>query len=365
MGMPNVSISFSEVAASAVKRGERGIIAMILKDKIYKNQAVEIFAESDIPKTMKEFNKEQIKLAMIGYINKPKKIIAYIMDEEAEEVNYTDALAYLEVNKFNYLVIPTVETDGMKEDVVSWIKSMRDNKKKVKAILPNMDADYDGIINYTTDTVYIGAKTYTTEDYCSRIAGIIAGTPLRISCTYAPLNELTDCSKLNKADMDKAVDNGEFIVWWDGEKVKTARAVTSLKTTTSEKGDKFKKIKIVDTIDMIYEDIRKTAEDSYLGKYENSYDNKGLLISAILGYFESLKQQKILGSYSVDIDVEANRAYLMSKGGNVKIDGGEEKKLADCTDDDIRKADTGENVFLKASISIYDAIEDIVLPITI
>ena len=163
MGMPNVSISFSEVAASAVKRGERGIIAMILKDKIYKNQAVEIFAESDIPKTMKEFNKEQIKLAMIGYINKPKKIIAYIMDEEAEEVNYTDALAYLEVNKFNYLVIPTVETDGMKEDVVSWIKSMRDNKKKVKAILPNMDADYDGIINYTTDTVYIGAKTYTKD----------------------------------------------------------------------------------------------------------------------------------------------------------------------------------------------------------
>ncbi len=38
MNMPNVSISFSEVASSAVERGERGIVALILKDKIYKDK---------------------------------------------------------------------------------------------------------------------------------------------------------------------------------------------------------------------------------------------------------------------------------------------------------------------------------------
>lgn len=365
MGMPSVSISFSEIAATAVARGDRGIIAMILKDKIYKDQAIDILSVNDIPKTMKDANKEQIKLAMMGYQNAPKKVVVYVLDDAAEETDYTNALTYFAVNKFNYLVIPTVASDQKTTDIVAWIKDQRDAGRRVKAVLPNTAADYEGVINYTTQSVYVDDKMYTTEEYCSRIAGIIAGTPLRISCTFAPLSELTDCSKLTKDKMDEAVNNGEFIVWWDGEKVKTGRAVTSFKTTTSGKGDKFRKIKIVETIDMIYEDIKKTAEDSYLGKYENSYDNKGLLISAIMGYFEKMKQDKILGSYSVDIDVEANRAYLMSKGGNVKIDGGTEKKLEDCSDDDIKKADTGDKVFLKAAVSIYDAIEDIELPITI
>lgn len=365
MDMPSVSISFSEVAATAIERGDRGIIAMILKDTVYKNQAIEVLTVNDIPKTMTTANKTQIKLAMMGYQNTPKKVVAYILDATAEEVDYSDALDYFAVNKFNYLVIPTVYTDQKTTDIVTWIKQQRDNGKKVKAILPNTPADCEGIINYTTERVSDGSNDYTTEEYCSRIAGIIAGTPLRISCTFAPLNELTDCSKLKKEDMDKAVGNGEFIVWWDGEKVKTGRAVTSFKTTTSEKGDKFKKIKIVEAIDMIYEDIKKTAEDSYIGKYENSYDNKGLLISAIMGYFEKLKTDKILGAYSVGIDVEENRTYLLSKGSKVKIDGGTEKKLEDCSDDDIKKADTGDKVYLKASIAIYDTIEEIKLPIAI
>lgn len=365
MGMPTVSISFTETAATVIKRGDRGIIAMILKDKVYKNQAVEILTEADIPKTMTVENKEQIRFAMIGYQNAPKKVIVYILDADAEEPDYTEAFAYLETHKFNYLAVPTAQTDGMCSTIVTWIKKQRDIGKKVKAVLPNTAGDNEGIINYTTQSVSTENKTYTAEQWCARIAGLIAGTPLRTSCTYAPLPELTDCTKLTPAEMDKAVNEGEFIVWWDGEKVKTARAVTSLTTTTAEKGAKFKKIKIVDTIDMIYEDIKKTAEDSYLGKYENSYDNKGLLISAIMGYFATLVQDKVLASYTVDIDVEANRTYLMSKGGKVTIDGGEEKKLEDCTDDDIRKADTDEYVFLKASARIYDAIEDIALPITI
>lgn len=364
MGMPNVSISFTEAASTAVTRGDRGIIGMILKDKTYKNQTKEYITAADIPTNMLTANKQQIELALRGYENAPKKVVVYFIDPEAA-ADYSKALNYFEINKFNYLVAPSVETDKKTSDVVNFIKKLRENGKMVKAILPNTAADNEGIINYTTASVTEGDTVYTTEQFCSRIAGIIAGTPLRISCTYAPLSELTDCTKLTRTEMDTAINNGEFIVWWDGEKVKTGRAVTSLKTTTSTKGSKFKKIKIVDTIDMIYEDIKKTAEDTYLGKFENSYDNKGLLVSAIMGYFDTLKRENVLGSYSVDIDVEANRNYLAAKGGKIKIDGGEEKELEDCTDIDIKKADTDEHVFITAQIQIYDAIEDITISIAI
>ena len=52
---------------------------------------------------------------------------------------------------FDYLAVPTAETDGKAQDVVTWVKFMRGSKKKkIKAVLPNVAADHEGIINFTT-----------------------------------------------------------------------------------------------------------------------------------------------------------------------------------------------------------------------
>lgn len=81
--------------------------------------------------------------------------------------------------------------------------------------------------------------------------GLLAGTDLTISATYAPLTDFEDTSRLNKEDRDTAVGAGKLIAIWDGEKVKLDRAVTSFVTTTGTKGDSFKKIKLVECMDMI------------------------------------------------------------------------------------------------------------------
>ena len=354
MGMPSVSISFTEKAITAVKRGERGIMALILKDEnIPETNPVTCLSSEDVPTTLSESNQEQIKLALMGYINAPKKVIAYVLGADAED--YTEALNMLKTVKFDYLAAPTVSTDNATNDIVSYVKAQRAEDKLIKAVLPNVSGDHEGVINFATATVYANDKEYTTEQYCSRIAGIITGTPINISCTYAPLAELTDCSRLTKEEMDAAVDAGKLIVWFDGEKVKTARGVNSLTTTTQDKGDSFKKIKIVEAMDMIATDIRTTAEDNYLGKYANSYDNKCLLISAIGNYFDQLKLDGVISTYTIGIDIEANRSYLKGKGIDVES----------MSDDEIKVADTGSFVFLKATVKILDAIEDIVLPITL
>lgn len=353
MGMPSVNVSFTEKAVQAITRGERGIVALILKDTEPVQNPFTVLSITDIPDTLSTSNKKQIELSLIGYQNAPKKVICYVLATDATD--YTEALAYLEIERFDYLAIPTVASDGKTASVASWIKSMRSNGKKCKAVLPNTAADSEGIINFTTSNIITEDAEYTTEQYCSRIAGLVAGTPLTIACTYAPLPEVTDCERLTKAEMDTAVDAGKFFVFYDGEKVKVARGVNSFLTTTAEKGNQFKKIKIVEAMDMIYDDIVKTAEDSYLGKFSNSYDNKCLLISAIGGYFEQLILDGILSAATVEIDVSTQRAYLKSQG--VTTD--------DMTDNEIRVYDTDDKVFLKASITILDAIEEIYLPINI
>lgn len=352
MGMPSISISFTEIASSAIKRGERGVIAMILKsESIPEVNPVVCSSVVDVPTSLPTDAQEQIKLALMGYVNAPRRVIAYFV----ESADYTEALAYLKTVKFDYLVVPSVETDKKTADIVSFVKAERDEKNLIKAILPNTSGDTEGVINFATKEVMVDDKKYSTEQYCSRIAGIIAGTPLTISCTYAPLNELTDCTRLTKSEMDSAVDAGKLIVWWDGEKVKTARGVNSLTTLTQGKNTQFQKIKIVDTMDMIENDIRKTCEDNYLGKYANSYDNKCLLLSAIGNYFDQLVADGILQKYTLEIDIDANRGYLKGKGVDVE-------KMSD---DEIKQANTGSFVYMKATLSILDAIEDIVLPINI
>ncbi|MCI9559333.1 MAG: hypothetical protein HFG52_08815 [Lachnospiraceae bacterium] len=382
MGAPNINISFIEKAITAITRGERGIVMLWVKDVLPEAAVnpITIITESDLPEDLSEETVEQVKLAMIGYTNAPKKILIYcmgIIEETDIEEGYKKAMEAAETIRFDYLAIPTVEIDGKGEDIATWVKSMRDNKrKKIKAILPNVAADHEGVINYTTahsrktETVtgkdgskIITDTVYTAEQYCARIAGLIAGTPMTISCTYAPLPELSDCTRLT--DNDTPVDKGEFIIFYDGEKVKVVRGVNSFITTIDGKGDSFKKIKIVEAMDMINDDIVKTAQDSYLGKYANTYSNKCLLITAISSYLAQLKRDDIISSYSIGLDAEAIRNYLKGKGLQAIIEDGTVKEVDDCSDEEIITADTGASVFLTGRVKVLDAIEDIYLPIYI
>lgn len=385
MGAPSIDISFIEKATTAITRGERGIVMLWVKDTLptLAINPLTVVTESDIPKGLSDVTTEQIKLAMIGYTNAPKKVLVYCMgiaedaEETAVEDGYKKAMEAAETIRFDYLVIPTVETDGKGEDIAIWVKSMRTNrKKKIKAVLPNVAADNEGIINFTTEksiktetvTGKDGTKTtvdtvYTAEQYCARIAGLIAGTPMTIACTYAPLSELSDCTRLT--DNDTPVDKGEFIIFYDGEKVKVVRGVNSFVTTVDGKGDSFKKIKIIEAMDMINDDIVKTAQDSYLGKYANTYSNKCLLVTAISSYFAQLKRDDIISSYSVGLDAEAIRIYLKGRGLKATLDDGTIKEADDCSDKEIITADTGASVFLTGNVKILDAIEDIKMPIYI
>lgn len=379
LNAPEINISFKEKGASAITRGSRGIVLLGVKDSFVaplKNPVV-VTSVADIPSAASDTTKVQIKLALIGYQTTPIKVLVYGMGiaENAESAvigeAYTAAMTAWKNIKFNYLAIPTVSTDGKTQEVATWIKSMRIAKKRIKAVLPNIAADTEGVINYTIDkNVYAETVTnadgttdrvtteYTAEQYCGRIAGMICGTPLTISATYAPLNELDDCERVE--DIDEAVGNGEFAVFYDGEKVKTARAVNSFTTTVQGKGDSYKKIKIVDAMDLIADDLTTTIEDDYLGKYANSYDNKCVLMSAIKTYFKQLWIDGIvLDDYNVEFNINAIKAYLVGKGKYT------EEELAAMNDTDIAKLDTGSRVMLKANVTIFDAMEDVDLPIEI
>lgn len=161
LGAPSINISFIEKATDFIERSERGIEALFVEDAavVSKSNPLTIVSESDIPKELADTTKEQIKLALLGYVTKPKKILVYCIGDlsEAEEdavgTAYDNAMKAMEIVKFNYAAFPNVETRNLKDKVKDWVKSMREKKKMIHAVLPNTEADSEAVINYATANV--------------------------------------------------------------------------------------------------------------------------------------------------------------------------------------------------------------------
>ena len=390
--MPNVIVSFREAGIAAIERSKRGIVFLVLEeeqhiiDEVIKTTAVvgeaitgrtitgsikalgntenpfTVYTVDDIPENLSEDNKDYIIKCLLGYVTAPYRVKVYLQAKGKTGADkWQDSLKKIATERWDYLAIPTIEEEQL-ETVGTWIKTNRENKfKKVKAVLPGYNGDYEGIINFSNKNIKTATKVYTPAEYTARIAGLIAGTPMTISATYAPLSEVIDCDKYDLDENDEKVNNGEFFIWYDGTKYKMSRAVNSLVTTTQGKQEGYQTIKIVDIMDMIYDDIRTTAQDSYIGKYANTYDNKCLLITAITGYLKELEGEGLLqANYStVELDTEAIKNYQLQNGLYTK------DELADMSDDEINQLDTKKKVFLKGKIKIIDAMEDIELPFDI
>lgn len=378
MGLPNLEITFRTRGASFIQRSEKGTLAVILKDSKSLG-AHTLYSITDIPQDLTDKNKEYLERAFLGYVNVLKKLELFVIKATDK---LEDGLRHFEVTRFDYLVgYPDLgQADG--EKIAAWVKTQRQNAFGIKTVLPNLKADTEGVINFTAEdmaklvekiteetepvldddgkatgeTITTKKTTmeplvYKTAEYCSRVAGLILGTPMKMSCTYAPFPELVDVKRFTNDELDEKIDNGEFVLFHDGEQVLVGRGVNSLVTTTEDKGDSFKKIKIVEAIDMIRADLLNSWRRSYVGKYSNSYDDKCLLIVAIQGYLAELERLGIVeeGSSTVGINIEKQRTYLMQNGVDIE----------DMTEQEIRQADTGSHVFLQARAVILDSMEDI------
>ena len=377
LGMPSVVVKFVEAGIEAIQRSQRGIVGLILEDtkvsitklgqKTEQHEALKnpftVYTVDDIPSELSEKNKDYILKALKGYNKPPLKIVVYMMEtvQGGGTDKFQESLKVMLTERFDYLAIPTIETAQL-EYLGTWVKTARENKfKKVKVVLPNHPGDYEGVVNFANTKVVTADREYKPAEYTARIAGLIAGTNMTQSATYAPLNEVIDCDRYTQDEMNQMVNEGKFFIWFDGEKFKMSRAVNSLVTTSQGKLEGFQTMKIVDIMDMMYDDIKKTAEDSYIGKYTNDYENKCLLISAIMGYFKQLENERLLqkGYSTCEIDTEAVRTYQLSHGLYTK------EELAKMSDDQVKRLDTKKIVFLKAKVRPLDAMEDIQLPISI
>ena len=367
-GLPQVLIDFKTKGTTAIKRSARGIVVMVLKNETTDtSNYYKINDVSDIPSEgLLDDNVDLIKKCLLG---SPLRVLVYTLpnaDVADAKVTFATILAKIAGIKWNYICAPN-STEQEQQDLASWIKSQRSNKRKTfKAVCANQEADNEGIINFCTGNIKVKTstdtsgnpvyKTYTALQYTARIAGILAGLSLDRSATYFKLTEVEEVEQYE--DIDSLIDKGELLLFdeQDGDGVKIARACNSLTSFTTDKGEDFRYIKIMEAVDMITDDIRDTFKKYYVGKVINDYDHKMLFITAILVYFDEIKGNVLDrdGNNMVDIDEEYQANYAKLKGEDTST----------MTAMEIRQYNTGTNVVLAGSVKPVNAMEDLKIVFT-
>lgn len=325
---PQIDITFTQLARTAILRGSKGKVGLIVFDdtdqtfdqKVYKSlQAVEADSAKYTPR-----NFSAIKDCFVGM---PVEVHVFRIDVAGA---IADALNLIATMKLDWIGTNS-NTQSDQTAVSTFVKAQEALKKTYKAVVFDTSTAPDSrqvvkLVNETVTFVDSRAEQPTFE-FIPTVLGVLAGLPLNRSATFLILKNLASVKSVN--DIDTAIQNGGLVMFNDEGQVKFSTAVTSLTTLTDPKNDIFTKIENVETVNLIYNDIFQTFKNDYVGKGKNTTDRQYLFISAVNTYFSELAFDELLdGNYrNVSfINASAQRQAWRTVKGD-EVDTWDEEKV--------------------------------------
>ena len=353
IGLPKLKIAFEKAAQATANRAKKGYVGMIVRDA--KAQGLhKLVSDTMIPTELGVDNQALVKLAFEGSDRGgPSLVYLVVIATGTEDTTALEGgLKLLESVSVDYLAGPADVTEDELEVLNEWVKAQRAAYRTVKLVRPFQTTGSDdmGIIEVDETGMKDASGSLTAAKYCARFAGIFAGLPMGMSAPYAALPELTAVTARSETEQTTAINAGKLILLHDGQKAKIARAVNSLTTIPVNGNEDWRKVKIVEGMDLITYYLRTTIQGQYIGRYPNTYDNKCLLLTAIREYFAYLESAGVLnpGESWAEIDLEAQERWLKAQG----------VETADLTEQQLKEYQTGSWVFIKCGGRLVDAMED-------
>ncbi|MGE4272061.1 MAG: phage tail sheath C-terminal domain-containing protein [Desulfitobacterium sp.] len=348
--LPSIEIAFKQLALDFIARSARGVAVLIVKD------------DTDTTFDTKEYKStEELSADSALYTATNYQYIADVLEYGVNKVvvvkiatteTMADALALVASTvKTGWITTVGVEADYTA--LTTWIKVREAEGKTYKAIVYNAAApDCKHVVNFTnTNVVFADTRGSQTGDkYLPSLLGILASSNVERGVTYYVCKNLSSVTEA--ADNDVAVNAGKFILINDFDEVKVGLGVNSLTTFAGDNVEDMRYIDVVETMDMITDDIRETFKSEYIGQYKNSYENQILFISAVNTYFSQLAEEDILDPDYVnfaDVNVAAQRsAWALLKPEAVEWD-----------DVTVKNAAYKRTVFLAGDIKILGSMENL------
>ncbi|WP_315074072.1 phage tail sheath C-terminal domain-containing protein [uncultured Clostridium sp.] len=345
--MNGVKFTVQALANTVSTRAAHGVLFLVLDDSTVSQG---LYRYAKLKKVIEKYdndNKAIISTAFADYGIK-NLIVAVGHNENGISGSLDTILSLLnKVNENGWLSVPQITTDEDKKKVADFVKAQRkDEDYPIKAVLYNYESDDDGIVNFTAaDLGEIASNVYTAQ-----VAAQLCTLGANESITNHIAKNTTNCDV--KADNDDCVSKGQLFLYNNGKNIIYSRGVNSLQTISEDQAESLTKIRIVEVIDLVKSDMREIFEQSYLGKFGNSYKNRKTLINTLNSYLKTLSTDGYLSNDEIsfaELDVEASKKYLEGQGINTD----------DMKDEEVLSQKFGSYVFTKVTLYCMDTIEDI------
>ena len=343
---PNINIEFKTLATTAIQRSERGIVCLILKDtkKTIKWNILKTIADLKDD----EWDAKNVKYIKLAMHYGAKKILIRVLQTGE---NLDDVLGEFKERKMHWLAYPGAEqADDQK--LVTWTKQVFGNDgtigKTVKYVSSFANnTDHVAIVelgNREYKSIY---GEFTAQEYTAAIAGLIAGMPINRSADNFVMSELTEVDYFEPK-------LGKFSLYMDDEKVRVNYGVNSKTTFDSIWKKDTRKIKVVEGMGFVADDIKNTFRNYWQGIYICDYNNKMNFCSNVTKvYFKEIAPNVLNGDYNnkIEIDYEAQKRLVI-------LDGKDPDEL---TEMEILKYPSGDDVFLNGDVKFSDTMANLSL----
>lgn len=364
IGLPEMRAAFENATSAVLTRAKKGVVGVLVRDT--KATGVHVIADAgQIPSALGEANRTYAARALLGSeLGRATKMVLVVFsgaadnDSQAASPSLKTSLALLNGNAVDYLAGMHDMTEDEATVIKDFVIAYRKRNPTLQVVLPECDANDRGVINYTS-TVHVGNSVFTPKQYCSRIAGALAGLPTTASCTGLVLEEITEVEPLNVADkteeeaQNDAIDAGQLIVIHDGLHAEIARGVNSfVPAANASNSTSERKIKVTESEGLLVYYANQAIKTLARGKKINSYDDRCLVIMELNVMLQKMEQQGlILPGHGAELDVEAQRQYMEDHGVDT----------SDMTYEEIKTYENlGTFVFWRVYCTFADTMEDFI-----
>lgn len=326
---PGLYLNFVDRANAQIVGGPRGIVGMPIFDytggTIEPGKFVTIENETQAKEVLGAKN---VKPVLMALDRGAAQVLAYAVPHQVPESGYDYAAirTAFEARIFNVFVFPGAVSDPEQDSTVAWVAKNRKEGKHFTYITGGSSEDDqdpsignarsirvsdDYVLNLIVGGIDSEGNEIPSEEYAAAIAGLVAGTAINKSITYADLSlsdtnlrpsssngVLTDVNRrFTNSEVEEALKSGSLVLIYDGRGVKVEQGITT-KSTPSKRA-KIRKMRVKQAIAT---DIPATAKQHYIGKIDNTPEGRAALISSIKAYLEELEKENVLASPNVEQD---------------------------------------------------------------
>lgn len=302
----DITVTVSPDSNNAAQFVVETVFGTKLVDKQRLTKVSDFNANSFIDLSVKDADKSDDGVTTLSRLTAPVSVKLSGGTTTVSATAMADIQSAMETNDFNTMVAANVsDTSALHALFATAAKRLRNEEgKKVQAVVPVAAAtssDDEGVIVVGNTIVLDGDIELTQAQSAGFVAGITAAALPNESMTYRVVTGAKDVKpRLSNDQATEALNKGQFVFTYSRGSVKVLQDINSLHTFTDTHGRDFAKNRPLRVLDDIANTLRRTWEDSFIGKVTNDANGRDLFKATVVNYLTTLQNMNAIQAFSVD-----------------------------------------------------------------